>query len=190
MAKKLTYSDELVNACVEYCNSVEPFASNPAYSIEHRVNKGRMAFPIPGDLQQKYINCLSDKFLSNFDNSKIRIIVKEKHEHLFSCLYPVDGVTQGVFKHRDPIAKNGWEHLRINTLLQLAESGGEPIIDNKQIPAKEKEVWSLWANKSLHSAMPISGNKRRILLSLGFHVEPTYVPEVKKLLHDIVDYAT
>ena len=190
MSNNLTISDDLTNACVEYCNSVTPFASNTEYSITHRINKGRMSFPIPDDLQRKYINSLSDKFLSNFDNSKIKVIVKEKYPHHFSCLYPADGITQGVFKHRDPIAKNGWEHLRINTLLQLAESGGEPIIDNKQIPAKEKEVWSLWANKSLHSAMPISGNKRRILLSLGFHVEPTYVPEVKKLLHDIVDYAT
>lgn len=160
------------------------------YSIDHRANKGRMAILIPGHISDKFVTPLSDIFLSNFDKSKIKTIVNEKHPHLFSCLYPVEGTTQGVFKHIDPIAKNGWEHLRINTMLQIAESGGEPVIDNRIIPAREKDVWSLWANKSLHSAMPISGNKRRILLSLGFHVEPTYVPEVKKLLHDIVDYAT
>lgn len=192
MRIKMFYSAELTQRCIEYCESEHSHhvVSNRLYDDTHAVNNGRFAIRVPQYLKDEGVSDVADSFMDHFDRTKIRVIIDEPYPHSFSCLYEAPGRSVGVFKHLDVNAKDGWEHLRINTMLQSGVSGGRPIVDNKELHTKNGDTWSLWANKSPHSALPITGNILRVSITLGFHVEPSYVPIVKDLLPGIVTYAT
>ena len=108
--------------------------------------------------------------------------------HMFTVLFDDNTVARGVQRHTDKRNDNNWLHFRINAVLQHAISGGEPIIDSVVVNVNEGEAWSIWASESLHSALPVKGDKPRIALSLGYYVNPTFKDHVEKQIIDVVDY--
>lgn len=185
--------DQFLQDAVAFCESMPKYASNGGYDIDHKVNKGRLAIPLRLVEDENIlagIKDLTDQIMSYFDNDKVVPITTDPIENLFSCLYPVEGQTMGVFKHIDPKSSNGWEHLRINFMLQSAEEGGEPLVGRRVFSVKTGQTWSLWASDIAHSALPIKGNKMRIILSIGFNIEPSYKNEVKRILPNLVDHVT
>ena len=75
-----------------------------------------------------------------------------------------------VHKHKDRSPRKEDTCVRLNLLLQKPEIGGEAIIDNEVIYTQENEPWICLAGKYEHSSVKVEGNRDRLLLSYGYHV--------------------
>jgi hypothetical protein len=71
-----------------------------------------------------------------------------------------------VHAHKD-MAKKGFVHTRLNFLLSKPYIGGNPIIENKEIPVDEDGSWLNLASYWTHGSTPVAGNKIRIVISYG-----------------------
>jgi len=189
-------TEEFISNAIDYCQSIngDAYSSNYAYDQEHYVNAGRFFMYVDQTVMEEPVEEVSDSFLSNFTDIRIRAITRESRQqypHAFSCLFETEiGKAKGVYKHIDQNASDGWKHLRINIMLQAGDDGGHPIIGNKMYEVKTGEAWSLWAGTDTHSATPVKGKTLRVLLSLGYHVHPEDVTQCKRVLSNIVDYNT
>lgn len=115
----------------------------------------------------------------------------DKLNHFITSLYPnSEGRSaMGIQKHTDPRNDQGWPHVRFNFMIQKPEEGGEPVIGNRMIPVKEGQLWNCWASEDVHFALPVidTSARSRIVLSLGFFIEESCVPEAKRRIEKIVD---
>ena len=57
---------------------------------------------------------------------------------------------------------------RYNILINMPESGGQPIYDGQTLDIKERTMWRCDAGLKVHSSVPNVGKKPRINLSYGF----------------------
>jgi hypothetical protein len=57
---------------------------------------------------------------------------------------------------------------RYNVLVNMPESGGQPIYDNQILDIKERTMWRCDAGLIVHSSVPNVGERPRINISYGF----------------------
>jgi len=83
--------------------------------------------------------------------------------------------------HIDTIDNNykKLHHLRLNFMLLKPEEGGMPIVDDKEYQIEEGEAWMILSSMWKHGHTLVSGNKPRLILSIGKLVDPT---ELKQFL--------
>lgn len=82
-----------------------------------------------------------------------------------------------VHEHQDSRDKNNNIHLRFNFMIQKPRVGGNPIIDGQEYWIDEDESWINYASEWLHGSTPVSGNRERVVLSLGACVPEHVVKE-------------
>lgn len=80
--------------------------------------------------------------------------------------------TRGAFvhPHRDPRSNQGMLHVRLNFILSLPHSGGQPVIEGQEYTVVEDQCWLNLASEWQHQSTPVQGEKPRIVLSLGSYV--------------------
>jgi hypothetical protein len=100
--------------------------------------------------------------------------------HMVSVLFADSRKTIGIQKHTDNRNENGWYHVRFNFMVQ-SSVGGEPVILSTVYPIDECNGWVCFSSEWLHSALPVTGNKERIVLSLGYYIQPAYALEKYKI---------
>jgi hypothetical protein len=76
-----------------------------------------------------------------------------------------------VHEHTDTVNENGDWHIRINFLVQKPTEGGTPHINQNPVNLNEGDSWINFANVWTHSSMPVVGERKRIVLSLGNYVK-------------------
>lgn len=99
--------------------------------------------------------------------------------HMISVLFKDQKKTVGIQKHTDPRDERGWWHVRFNFMIQSSE-GGEPVILSTVHDVKEGSGWLCISSEWEHCALPVTGDKERIILSLGYYVEPNYASQMYK----------
>ena len=99
--------------------------------------------------------------------------------HTLNMLFHSPGAL-GIQKHTDPDDDDtGWKHMRWNFLLKEPAEGGEVVIENKIYNEfTEGKGMVLFSSKWFHRVLPVPENEERILLSLGYCVEPEYYRNV------------
>jgi hypothetical protein len=82
--------------------------------------------------------------------------------------------TEGGFisEHIDP-SPPGKHHVRMNIMLSQPHGGGRPVIDRRMINVQERDLWCFYPTLMRHSSTPVSGNRKRFVLSIGI-----LVPEI------------
>ena len=75
-----------------------------------------------------------------------------------------------VHKHTDSSPRKEDTCVRLNLLLQKPKVGGEAIIDNEIINVQENEPWICLAGKYEHFSVEVEGDRDRLMLSYGYHV--------------------
>ena len=88
----------------------------------------------------------------------------------FGIMVSLSKEGHAVHKHTDDSPREEDTCVRLNLLLQKPEIGGEAIIDNEVIDAQENEPWICLAGKYEHSSVKVEGDRHRIMLSYGYHV--------------------
>lgn len=71
-----------------------------------------------------------------------------------------------IAEHKDNSPK-GFKHIRANILIQMPESGGNLIHDNKEVMWQERDMYVLHANLP-HKVNFVEGNKSLLVISYGF----------------------
>lgn len=99
--------------------------------------------------------------------------------HMISVLFKDQKKTVGIQKHTDPRDERGWWHVRFNFMIQASE-GGEPVIQSTVYHIEEGCGWLCLSSEWEHYALPVYGDKERIILSLGYYVEPNYALQMYK----------
>ena len=147
-------------------------------------------------LLQFALNNFKNRSLFIFNGTGRQFCVLNKHKNLFEFdpdelmktvfnsldLYKIEtepklgvfvGVnTEGGFVHEHTDgAPSGKIHTRINFLLSKPINGGMPIINGKQYIIEEDQCWINLANIWKHSSTKVSGNKPRVVLSVGALVD-------------------
>ena len=108
-------------------------------------------------------------------------ISKFKDEPMFGNFIGVNSEDGFVHQHKDK-NETGYQHVRINYLIQKSIDGGNPVIDGVEYSMEENEAWINFAAIWEHGSIPVKGNRDRIVLSLGKLISE---PEAKKLLEKI-----
>jgi hypothetical protein len=121
------------------------------------------------------------------DNQFIRPIPHVKTDntqflpHMISVVYKENHRSIGIRKHMDKRSPDGWLHLRFNFLVSGAE-GGNPIINSEVLEVAEKQGWACFASEWKHGSLPVFDQRLRIVLSLGYFIEPSYAKNTFKNL--------
>jgi hypothetical protein len=113
-------------------------------------------------------------------------------EHLFGNFIGVNTHGGSVHQHKDPRHENGYYHIRLNFLVQKPTIGGTPIIDDIEYPMNEGDSWINYASEWNHASSPVSGDRSRIVLSLGAYVDPTVMQVITDKItntEEIYDYS-
>lgn len=100
-------------------------------------------------------------------------------EPIYGIFIGVNSESGYVHPHKDPEIE-GYYHFRLNFLVSKPESGGMPVINGNRYEVEELESWINIASQWYHMSTPVSGNKKRIVLSLGAYVK-------KEIIDDIYD---
>ena len=135
------------------------------------------------------VNKFSDAVLLNLklDNQFIRPIPDVKTPdtqflpHMISVVYKENHRSIGIRIHLDKRSPDGWLHLRFNFLVSGAE-GGNPIINSEVLEVAEKQGWACFASEWAHGSLPVFDQRLRIVLSLGYFIEPIYAKNTFKNL--------
>lgn len=151
-----------------------------------RLNRGRkLTFTYLHNEIDCDVNLFGEQVIKLLDLDKAYVIpipqselkatsVGVKHlPHILSILFKDDKKSLGIQKHTDPRNEEGWFHLRFNFMVQSAE-GGDPIIKSTVYSIDELKGWICFSSEWVHSALPVTGDKKRIMLSLGYYIEPEY----------------
>jgi len=109
-------------------------------------------------------------------------------EHMFGNFIGVNSHGGSVHQHKDPRHENGYYHIRLNFLVQKPTIGGTPIIDNIEYPMNEGDSWINYASEWNHASSPVSGDRSRIVLSLGAYIHPDVVATITEKINNI-DYS-
>jgi hypothetical protein len=90
-------------------------------------------------------------------------------EPRFKCFLGCN--TEGGFiqEHRDP-SPPGKRHVRMNIMLSKPLGGGRPVIEGKKLSVQERDLWCFYPTLMLHSSTPVTGNRKRFVLSIGILV--------------------
>ena len=121
------------------------------------------------------------------DNQFIRPIPHVKTDntqflpHMISVVYKENHRSIGIRRHTDKRSPDGWLHLRFNFLVSAAE-GGNPIINSEVLEVAEKQGWVCFASEWEHGSLPVFDQRLRIVLSLGYFIEPIYAKNTFKNL--------
>lgn len=99
-------------------------------------------------------------------------ITEWQEEPMFGIFIGVNTEGGAVHEHTDT-APNTHFHLRLNVMLQKPVSGGNPIMNQKEISIEEDETWINIADYWKHASTPVIGNKERIVMSIGSFVPKT-----------------
>ena len=91
-------------------------------------------------------------------------------------------ILPGGFIHRhtdayragQPGHRPGFEHLRCNIVVRLADPSGRPVVESHALPVNEGDLWVFFASKSMHETKPIAGNDPRIVFGFGWSVPPSH----------------
>jgi len=106
-------------------------------------------------------------------------ITKQTEEEIFGNFIGVHNENGFVLSHIDSKNIYGWEHVRINFLVNKPKEGGMPIINNELFKIEEDCSWLNLASKWKHTSTPVVGDTLRIVLSLGAFVSPAELHEAK-----------
>ena len=106
-------------------------------------------------------------------------------EHLFGNFIGVNTHGGSVHQHKDPRHENGYYHIRLNFLVQKPTIGGTPIIDDIEYPMNEGDSWINYASEWNHASSPVSGDRSRIVLSLGAYIHPDVVAQITEKINNI-----
>ena len=92
-------------------------------------------------------------------------------EPRFKCFLGCN--TEGAFihKHRDP-SPPGKHHVRMNIMLSKPLGGGSPMIGDKKLNIQERDLWGFYPTFMVHSSTPVTGNRKRFVISIGILVPP------------------
>lgn len=85
-----------------------------------------------------------------------------------------------VHGHKDT-APDGWQHVRCNFALQMPDTGGNPILDGKEVQIKQGDIWICFASLEAHSTTPMSGGQR-LVFSCGAIVKSDIAEKVYKAI--------
>lgn len=80
-----------------------------------------------------------------------------------------------VHEHCDP-APDGYVHARCNLMIKKPTKGGMPVIDGKEVPVEEGDLWLCLSSLENHASTPIEGGER-IIFSFGALVPQLQVAE-------------
>ena len=135
------------------------------------------------------VNKFSDAVLLDLklDNQFIRLIPDVETDntqflpHMISVVYKENHRSIGIRRHKDKRSPDGWLHLRFNFLVSAAE-GGNPIINSEVLEVAEKQGWACFSSEWEHGTLPVTNDKYRIALSLGYFIEPEYARKTFKNL--------
>ena len=75
-----------------------------------------------------------------------------------------------VHTHKDKNPDEDTLIVRFNVMVSKPFIGGNPIIDGDEIKVKENEVWVCKAGEVFHGTSEVQGEKPRIMLSFGHHI--------------------
>jgi hypothetical protein len=70
-----------------------------------------------------------------------------------------------VHEHKDT-APNGFVHVRCNLMLKKPPTGGNPVIDGKELLVNEGDLWLCLSSLENHASTPIAGGER-LVFSFG-----------------------
>lgn len=102
-------------------------------------------------------------------------------EPMFGIFIGVNTSGGNVHQHKDSTMK-GHYHFRLNFMLSKPKYGGNPIINNIEYEVPEGSSWVNLASEWNHSSTIVSGDKPRIVLSVGGIVKKDIVDQ---LLHTL-----
>jgi len=105
-----------------------------------------------------------------------------KEEELFNNFLGVNSAGGNVHPHKDPKSKEGWDHVRVNFLVQKPVNGGMPVINETVYTIEEDEAWLNIASDWLHSSTVVYGTRDRVVLSLGAFVKPESTDIIRKYI--------
>ncbi len=69
-------------------------------------------------------------------------------------------------EHRDP-SPPGKHHVRMNIMLSKPIDGGRPVVNGKPLVVHERDLWCFYPTLMRHSSTPVSGDRKRFVLSIG-----------------------
>ena len=78
-----------------------------------------------------------------------------------------------VHSHLDTTPE-GTRHLRCNLFLQLPIKGGRPVIDRTPFDVAPRTLLAFFPSEQRHRSEPVTGRRRRIILSFGYTVPMDY----------------
>jgi hypothetical protein len=87
-------------------------------------------------------------------------------EPMFGIFIGVNTLGGNVHQHKDSTMK-GYYHFRLNFMLSKPTAGGNPVINNIEYEVPEGSSWVNLASEWNHSSTVVSGDKHRIVLSVG-----------------------
>ena len=94
-------------------------------------------------------------------------------------------ILPGGFIHRhtdayrpgQPGHRPGFEHLRCNIVVSLADPSGRPVVEGAALPVEQCDLWAFFASKCLHETVPLQGREPRIVMGFGWSVPPDHALE-------------
>ena len=69
----------------------------------------------------------------------------------------------------------GFDHLRCNIVVSLADPSGRPVVEGSALPVSECDMWAFFASKCLHETLPLQGSDPRVVFGFGWSVPPEHV---------------
>ena len=164
---------------------ISPIDSNHDNIVYYKkMNAGRRTYSLKHNQElYKKVSAFGRLVCENegLDTSKIVDIPQDQPlPHLLVGVFKdKNSKSLGVQSHTDQDASSGWMHVRINYMLQSPTKGGESVVNNKIQPMLAVGQGSVMlASRWLHRVMPVTGDRHRITLSLGYYVEPSYYSDV------------
>lgn len=105
-----------------------------------------------------------------------------KKETMFNNFIGINMAGGNVHPHKDYRSKEGWEHVRLNFLVQKPDTGGMPVINDVEYIIQENESWLNIASEWKHSSTIVEGSRDRVVLSLGAFVSPESTQIIKNYI--------
>jgi len=168
-------------------NDIIDFSLDERNEIYFIVNKANTNLPL-----RKY--CVTDKYpdlkitqeIQEFSRWAYRQIGVEDFimEHKYGNFIGINFSGGFVHEHKDPRNEKGFIHTRFNFLLQKPEQGGNPVIDGKEYVMEETQAWINLASEWMHGSTEVSGNRARIVLSLGAYIHPGMIQFIKETINN------
>ena len=166
----------------DYCDQWKAFdCSINDKESQTKLNRGRKIYRLP-DYPQMYNEAVefgrSVMDQQGLDHDMIAEIT-DGIPHTLNMLFHSPGA-MGIQEHKDQDdQKTGWKHMRWNFLLKEPAKGGEVVIENKIYNEfTEGKGMVLFSSKWFHRVLPVPETAERILLSMGYFVEPEYYNNV------------